>query len=172
MKDDVPPLPARVPSKRRQLERLLDVHVAMWLAGDQISDAERRRLQELKAQRRATVPDRPVGLLVGREGATPPQVQAIVDILAQLHPTEIHHPGVSPALHRACRATGAPVIVHRDVRVDESGMPTVIRQSSTVIAAPKERSPQSAKSVVWDMIRYAKHRRIAVRVVLPDGSNG
>lgn len=171
MKDDVPPLPARVPSKRRQLERLLDVHVAMWLAGDQISDAERRRLEELKAQRKAAVPDRPVGLLVGREGATPAQVQAIADILAALRPTEIHHPGVSPALHRACRATGVSVIVHGAV-CDETGMPAVIKQSATVIAAPKERSPQSAKSVVWDMIRYAKHRRVAVRVVLPDGSNG
>jgi hypothetical protein len=169
MKEDVPPLPARVPAKRRQLRELLDVHIALWLAGDDITPSERRRLQVEKQRRKSLVADRPVGLLVGREGVTPDQQETIVGLLAQLEPTEVHHPRLAGSLHSACKRLDVPVILHDDVRVDEGGMREVIRNSSIVIGAPKERSRPASSSVVWDMIRYAKHRSLAVKVVLPDG---
>jgi hypothetical protein len=169
MKEDVPPLPARVPAKRRQLLQLLDVHIAMWLAGDDLTPAERRRLEAVKEARRQAVPDRPVGLLVGREGVTPAQQDVIVGLLSELEPTEVHHPRVSSSLHQACKRLDVPVVVHDDVRRDEGGMREVIKASAVVIGAPKERTRPVKKSTVWDMILYANHRRLAVKIVLPDG---
>ena len=169
MKDDVPELPAKVPAKRRQERELLDVHIALWLAGDDITPSQRRRLQAEKQRRKSLVADRPVGLLVGREGVTPEQQEAMIGLLGELEPTEVHHPGVGKRLHGACRLLDVPVHVHVDVRLDEGGMREVIKNSSIIIGAPKERSRPASSSVVWDMIRYAKHRSLAVKVVLPDG---
>jgi hypothetical protein len=169
MKDDVPELPARVPTKRRALRELLDVHIAMWLAGSEITTAERRRLEAVKAERKQSTPDRPVGLLIGREGVTPAQQRSIVSLLSELAPTEIHHPRLASSLHSACKRLDVPVILHEDVRVDEGGMREVVKASTVVIGAPKERSRPSETSTVWDMMRYANHRDLAVKVVLPDG---
>lgn len=184
-KADVPPLPDRVPAKRRQLQHgTLDVHIAMWLTGDTITPSERRRLEEEKARRRALVPDMPVGLLVGREGVTKAQVAAIVAALAAAQPTEIHHPGVAGPLHSACRRLDVPVTAVRNMRShhlalppfaahasDHDAMREVVHNCKLVIAAPKEMAEVTAKSPVWDMIRLAKHRSVAVQIVLPDGRN-
>jgi hypothetical protein len=169
VKDDVPPLPAKVPAMRRQERELLDVHIALWLAGDDITPSERRRLQAEKQRRKSLVADRPVGLLVGREGVTPEQREAMIGLLAELAPTEVHHPRLAGPLHSACKRLGVPVFMHEDVRLDEGGMREVVKNSSIIIGAPKERSRPASSSVVWDMIRYAKHRSLAVKVVLPDG---
>lgn len=166
-KDDTPPLPDRVPAKRRQIGALLDVHIAMWLASDKLTPSERRRLGEEKARRKALVPERSVGLLVGREGVTPTQGAKLLRLLRDADPTVIHHPGVSGPLHSACRGV-ADVEAHRDVRSDDNALRAVVKQAThLVIGAPKENRP--AQSPVWDAVRYAKHRSIAVKVVLPDG---
>lgn len=167
MKDDVPPLPDRVPAKRRQVENILDLHIAMWLASDKLTPSERRRLEGEKARRKALAPERPVGLLVGREGVTPTQQAVVLDRLAASGATAIHHPGVAAPLHSACRRV-APVEVHRDVRSDHAALRVVVKQAThLVIGAPKENRP--ADSPVWDAVRYAKHRSTAVEVILPDG---
>lgn len=167
MKTDVPELPDRVPAKRRQVEQLLDVHIAMWLAGDTITPSQRRRLEQEKARRRALAPERPVGLLIGREGVTPAQHETVVGLIAKAAPTQIHHPGVAGPLHTACKRIG-PVEVHRDVRSDVNAMKNVVRRSQLVIAAPKDHMPSKDGSV-WDAARYARHRSIAVQIVLPNG---
>jgi hypothetical protein len=161
VKDDLPPLPDRVPAKRRALHDVPDVHIAMWLAGE-LTGSERRRLSDEKARRKAAVPDHPVGLLVGREGITPAQQSTIVELLGSLSATEVHHPGVSSSLHQACRRVGVPVVV-------QDGLREVVKASAVVVGAPKERSRPVTKSTVWDMILYAKHRSLVVKVVLPDG---
>lgn len=166
MKDDVPPLPDKVPAKRRQIEAALDVHIAVWLAGE-LTPSERRRLEAEKARRKALVPDRPVGLLVGREGVTKVQQMMVLTAISAADPTEIHHPGVAGPLHSACKRF-APVEVHRDVRSDEDAMKEVVRSSQFVIAAPKDHTP-SQDSGVWDAARYARHRRVAVQIILPNG---
>ena len=180
MKADVPPLPDRVPAKRRQVEQLLDVHIAMWLASDTITPSQRRRLEDEKARRKALVPDNPVGLLVSREGVSPPQMERIVEILRSAQPTAIVHSGVGQALHAACKRIST-VEPTRNLRgwqmtmpafqahgADADHMKEVVRRSNLVIAAPKNYTP-SPDGGVWDAARYAKHRNIAVNVILPNG---
>lgn len=180
-KDDVQ-LPDHVPHKRKQVEQILDVHIAMWLASDDITPSERKRLEAEKARRKALVPDRPVGLLVGREGVTPPQQTEVLLELVHARPTEIHHPGVAAALHGACKRMGVPVHPVRSLRGWQLGQPAfaahgtdeeamrcvVLAATHLVIGAPKESQP--AATPVWSMVRYAKHRGIAVKVILPDGT--
>jgi hypothetical protein len=166
MKEDVPERPERVPRKRRQIEDLLAIHLAEFLALDTITPSERRLLEKEKARRKALVPDNPVGLLVGQEGVTPQQLDGVQRVLAESQPTEIHHPFTAGRLHTLCRSLGVPVHVHRDVR---RGMEDVIRQSLAVVALPRERSESFSSSPVWEMIRRAKHRKVAVHIVLPDG---
>jgi hypothetical protein len=46
----------------------------------------------------------------------------------------------------------------------------LVRSSTTVVAAPKEREKPNTVEGVWEAVRYAKHRRVPVRVVMPDGT--
>lgn len=165
MKDDVGPLPARVPAKRRAVEGLADLHIAQWLGSDTLTPSERRRLAAERARRRALAPDVPIGLLVGSEGVTPAQLRGLQRLLRAMRPTEIHHPRTAGRLHQACRALEVPVHVH-----DRDALEQVLRQSLIVLAAPREMSQTiTGTSSVWRMIRRAKHRSIAVHIVLPDG---
>lgn len=168
MKQDLPPRPDKVPKKDRHLEGVPDLWIAEWLADASLPYPQRARLEALKARRRANQPDVPVGLLVGAEGLTARQLDAVVGQLRTIGPTEIHHPGVASRLHQACKRLSVPVIPHDDVRRPENGMLEVIRLSSVIIAAPREMSERGT-SPVWNMIRRAKHRSVPVRIVLPDG---
>jgi hypothetical protein len=167
-KDDVD-VPDEVPSKRRQLEGALDKWLAVWLTRDDLTPSQRRRLEEEKARRKALVPDQRVGVLVGAEGCTREQRARIMDVVAALQPTEIHHPGLSSPMHQACRRV-APVVVHQDgIRpAGTRDMQDVVKAAHVVVGAVRSRSPEGTP--VWEMIRYAKHRSLPVRVVLPDGS--
>lgn len=155
-------LPAKVPSKRRHVEKLLDVHIATWLSSDTITDDEHRRLSDERERRRRLAPDYVVGVLVGEEGVTPSQLQALHEQLLAAAPTEIHHPRTRGRVHGLCRSFAVPVVVHRPDDLRE-----VVRHCQLVIAAPKEPVEPLHKAGVWDAIRYAKHRSIAVRVIPP-----
>jgi hypothetical protein len=145
MKTDVPELPARVPSKRHQIRRLLDLHIALWLASDDITDAERERLQAEKDRRKRERPAVHVGVIVSREGMTPEQREYVRGYVFTLAPTTIE-----------TADTG-----------DEEGFRDLIRAATIIVAAPKSRQRSGA---VWDAIAYARHRKVPVRIVYPDGS--
>lgn len=184
MKADVPELPDRVPAKRRALEQAADVHIAMWLAGDTITPSERRRLETEKERRKRLVPDRPVGLLIARQGVTPVQQEHVMRAVAAAQPTEIHHPGVAGPLHTACKRLGVPVTPVREIRTHHLAMPpfqahgsdsdalreVVTRSTHLVVAAPTNHTPTKDNDV-WDAARYARHRNIAVQIILPNGKN-
>lgn len=166
MNTDIP-LPPHVPVKRKQLRDVLDVHIAMWLAGDTITDYDRARLEGEKAERarRRRRPPCVVGVLVGPEGLTPAQLRAVRDALAMLEPTEIHLPfRASRQLQAMCRERQVPLSSHRDLR-------QIVRNSQHVVAAPRERVEPKTKTGVWDSVKFAKHRSLAVTVILPDGTN-
>lgn len=164
MKTDLPDTPLHPPAKRRALEQAPDLWIAQWLAGDDLTPSERRRVEEVKARRRALVRDMRVGLVVGDAGVTPPQLLALADALGGSGATEIHHAGVTSRVHSACKAVGVPVVVHHGETLQH-----VVRVSDTVIAAPKETYEPERKTGVWDIIRYAKHRNLAVTIIMPDG---
>jgi len=160
-KDDILDLPARPPRKARQLERAPDVWLARWLAEATLTPSDLRRVEAEKARRKANAPDRAVGLLVGQEGVTPAQFAVVVDALGTSGAGVVHHTRVSGALHRACKALDVPVAMHHTLT-------EVVRESEAVIAAPTTRL--SNGSGVWESVRLAKHRKLLVKIVLPDGS--
>jgi len=140
MKDDAP-LPDAVPHKRRQVETLLDRHIAMWLASPDITPSERRRLQAEKDRRKALTPEDRVVVLVGREGMTPQQRARMAELVAG-----------ATSVAKGCS-------------------PDVVKTADRVVATPKEtQEPVRKDTGVWAMIRYAKHRRLPVSVIMPDGS--
>lgn len=163
MKEDVGPAPASPPAKRRQLEQAPDLWIALWLANDSLPPSQRRRVQEEKDRRKVAGPDKPVGVLVGPEGVTPSQFVSLLTLVEGLRPTEIHHPGLPSRLHMQLRAMEIPVVVHR------GDYKEVVKASRAVVVCPKEFAP--GKSAMWEMLRYAKHRRLPARAVLPDGRN-
>jgi hypothetical protein len=171
VKDDIE-MPTAVPKKRRQVETLLDKWIAVWLDGEDITPSERRRLEEERQRRKdeRARQGQPVGVLVGYEGATPEQVAALREALAGANAVEIHHPGVAKPVHSACRSFGVPVVVHRDVRDQDEAMREVVRSSRLVIGVVKEMTePHQKTDGVWGVVKYAKHRRLPVRVLLPSG---
>lgn len=165
MKDDVGPLPERPPAKRRQLQQTPALWIAQWLAGDTLTPSERRRLEEEKHRRRGLTPDRAVGIVVGAEGVTPEQFTRLIEQTHAVQPTEIHHPGLQSRLHMQLRAMEVPVHVHA------GDFKAVVKASHVVILAPRDSDP-SGRAAVWETLRYAKHRNLAVRVVLPSGDLG
>lgn len=134
----------------------------MFLADDTISSSERNRLELEKARRRTIVAQRAVGILVGDEGVTPQQLEAISSVLAMLEPTEIHKPHVSRALNAVIKRHGVPVHSH-------PGMKEVVKHSQHVVAAPAQSAPTATG--VWELARYAKHRSVDLTVIRPDGVN-
>jgi hypothetical protein len=72
MKEDVGPLPDAVPVKRRHIEQIADLHLAMWLAEDSgITPLQRKKLTTEKERRRTLRPDVILGVVCADEGATP-----------------------------------------------------------------------------------------------------
>jgi hypothetical protein len=165
-KEDVKELP-QIPAKRRQIEQMLDLHIAMHLARDDITPGERKRLQIEKERRKKLRPDKRVGIILGVEGATPQQIDVILEMLGDLNPTEVHYTRLPKALYRAVLSKASKLKEH----TLWNNAQDVARNSDVVIAAPKEtREPTGFKQGVWAYIKYAKHRSIPTTVVLPDGT--
>lgn len=172
-KDDIPPLPSRVPTKRRHLEALLDVHIATWLATGNLSSLEREYLEQEKERRQLAkkVFILRLGLVVAVEGVTPHQQESILFLLRKDEPTHIIHHRLPSRLHQACRKVTKEVVVMSSGSYADRTR-AVVRVSQALIAAPKElHEPRGHKEdgTVWSGIKYARHRGIPVQIVLPTG---
>jgi hypothetical protein len=141
MKTDTPPLPDRVPTKRAQLGRLADVHIATWLAGDTITEAERDLLQREKDRRRQ-----------GR------RVSVVFGVLAPLE-------GLTPLQRKAVREWQdalAPLVL---LGFGDDWRKTV-KEATHVMACPRG---STVPADMADAMKIARRRNATVRVVLPDG---
>lgn len=171
MKSDVvEDMPAAPPRKRRQLEQVPDVWLAIWLASEDLSLSDRRRCEEEKAerQRRRKVAEYRVGLIVNQYGLPPEQLAAAIEALQGA--TEVHHGGVPSKLHNAARELG--VVHHKEPGwvYSEERDQAVIRAVDAVVACPKETTVQTyATPGVWKAIGYARHRGLPVTVISPAG---
>jgi hypothetical protein len=165
--DVVEDLPAQIPKKRKQIQELLSIHIAMWLDSDIPTPSERRKLEEEKRRRKNKAPDKVVGLLVGDYGMTPLQLETLKQLLAESGATEIRHSGVSSRIHTACKEI-APVVYHDQTK--ELDPYEVIKTSDMIIATPKEpRAQPYSTPGMWSHIGYAKNRSLPVRIIYPDG---
>lgn len=161
-KDDIeiPPAP---PRKRRQLEdpNTLDKWLAIWATDDELPPSQRKRAQEERDRRKRLVPDVKVGILVGEEGMTPAQAAIVAEAVAPA--TELHAHGMYAAhLRKPLSGVTTPCVQHGDYR-------EVIRYSTSLVATPKEPEKPDVVEGVWQAVRYAKHRKVAVKVVMPNG---
>jgi hypothetical protein len=141
MKDDVE-LPTRVPTKRSQIGRLADVHIAIWLAGDSITNAERALLEREKERRKQIRRVASLGIMAGPEGMTPLQRAALRDLRAALAPCTIHAADDFREVAKAC---------------------------THVIACPRS---STVPPEMRDALTLARRRNVSVRIVLPDGKEG
>lgn len=167
------PVPRHPPRKRYQLEneqKIPDLWLAMWTTDTGLSDDERERVQAERDRRKALKPDQVVGLLLDREGISGPQLDRTREILAGLKPTAIHHPWAASQVHSACLALDVPVVVHKDVRNDAAPLREVVLASMFIIAAPRKAEDFRNRTPAWEAAQYARHRKLPVTVVLPDGT--
>lgn len=176
MRDDAP-TPERIPAKRRQLEDrgvVLDRHIAVWLAREDITPSERRRLEAEKARRKALRPEWIVGLVASQEGMTPMQFAVICEALRVTPATELRHTRLPRKHHGAvvglCNDVGMAHRLIGDVRDEDAAAREVVRDADMVIAAPREATVQTyATPGIWSIIGLARHRHVPVQVVLPNG---
>lgn len=165
MKEDAP-TPKRIPKKKRQLKAAPDRWLAEWLAREDLTEYERHRVEEEKAERKVAVqkPSRVLGLITGNDGINPTQFTALVDVLEKSRATEIHHNGKqAPRVHEACKRV-ASVVQHLDPVPEQE----IIRESDLVVVVPRSERP-TATTTTWSSIRYARHRTTPVTVILPSG---
>jgi hypothetical protein len=165
-KEDVPPLPERPPRKRTQMEKALDIHLAMWAHSESLTPSDKRRVEEERARRKRTQKrTERIGLVYSAAGITPQQQTELTDALngRREHLTAIWHPWVRSAVHSLCKSFGVPVesIKERDMVI---AWKTVIRNTTLVFVLPR-----GEESEEWEMVRYAKHRNTPVEVIMPNG---
>lgn len=143
---DLPPAGA-VPKKRRVLHDAPDVHLAEWLARPGLKPSQRKVLEEEKQRRREQRPE-VVAVLRPVEGVTPEQKKAVHELLP------------APEL-RLYWTAGFGRTPHQEV----------IKGADRVVAAPKELHPPSSPTggSVWEAVAYARHRKLPVAVIMPNG---
>lgn len=173
MKSDViEDMPAAPPRKRRQLERVPDVWLAIWLDSEHLSASDRRRVETEKADRaaRRKLTEFRVGLIVTQYGLPREQIAGAIEALEKSGATEVHHGGVPPKLHNAAREIGVTHHKEPGWRYAEERDKAVICAVDAIIACPKETTVQTyATPGVWTAIGYARHRGLPVTVIAPDG---
>lgn len=160
-KDDVIELPAQVPRKRRALEAVPDMWLAVWANDDTLSPGDLKRAVGERQRRKRLRPDRVAGLVVEPEGVTPEQLAGIRAILERTQPTAIVQTYVPTKVHTVSKSVAVPITVLPDRR-------EVVKQADVVIACPRTANPISEG--VWELIRYARHRSTEVSIITPDWS--
>jgi hypothetical protein len=165
-KDDVE-IPPSPPRKRRVLEDqgvTLDKWLAVWANDESLPVSQRARAQRERDRRKLLLNLEPdiVGVLVGREGATPEQLDAIRGIVHGPSVLEVH----APAPLKLGLEEG--FVLHRKPDLRER-LHAIVKSSTTVVAAPKEAEKPNVVQGVWEAVRYARHRGLPVTVVMPDG---
>lgn len=166
-KDDLGEAPLEVPKKRRVLEQMPDLWLAQWLARDTLTPSERRRIAEQRQTRkdRKGKEEVKLGIVAAAEGATPEQKNMLREMIEGYAPTEIHRYQLPRYIHsRMLVHMGAPILA-------EESNNDVVRHSTVVIAVAKETVEPLHKddNPVWSAVKYARHRKIPVKVILPDG---
>lgn len=171
-KQDVADVPAAPPRKRRQLEVVPDLWLAVWLDSEELTPSEQRRVAEEKARRKrlkATAQHR-LGLIVTEHGLTPVQLEATIKAIAASGATEVHHGGVTSKLHNAAREIGVVRHTEPGWRYSAQRDQEIIRECDAIIACPKELTTQPyATPGVWSAIGYARHRGLPVTIISPAG---
>lgn len=138
----------RPPRKRKHLEQALDVELATWENDPKLTPSERRKAHHERDRRKEAADETIVVLLRPREGLTPEQRKMAGELVKDAD------------VNRFWGGSGAY-------------QPT-IKGATLVVACPKEmtRPEQAPGGSVWAAARYARHRNIAVRVIMPDGTEG
>lgn len=132
-----------------------DIWLAIWSARQDLSPPQRRHVDEERERRKALRARESlvVAWVRGQEGMTPVQRHAMTEALAV-----------------GCEVEVVSVVAGRS----EDHMKDVIQRAGLVLAAPREmiaptNVPAWDRSPVWAAVAYAKHRRTAVKVIMPDG---
>lgn len=167
MKEDAP-APERVPTKRAQLAAAPPLWLRQWSERTDLHPNEVKRVQK-EIERRKEAEKQPtvkLAIITGNEGLTPKQLREVPKLIRRIQPTELRLIGQTKKV--------MPLIDHRMVRVqafpETIVTRNVIRDSTVAIMFPKEGTKPNQVDGVWDAVRFAKHRNIQTRVIMPDGS--
>lgn len=134
---------------------------------DDLHPNERKRVINEIQRRKDEQPSVRLAIITGGEGITPSQLRKFPELLERIQPTELRMVGQTKKL--------MPFVDHKMVRLqafhDLMITRTALRDSTVAIFFPKEeKKPTKKVDGVWDAYRFAKHRNIQCRVVMPDGS--
>jgi hypothetical protein len=165
-KTDAPPLPDTFPKKRRQIEEALDIHLRLWVEMEGLPPGQRRKAQEEIERRRRLRPDVKLAIIAGPEGVTPEQVRVSAGIFKRIEPTHVLVVGQARKLARLF------VDIEYDGPLQFSkpeDVRDVLRNATVAVCYPKETFNPNVVDGVWDAVRFAKHRSIPVRAIMPDG---
>lgn len=172
MKDDAP-APDKIPQKRALLqdrERTPDLWLRQWLVRDDLHYRERRRISaEIERRKESRLSVR-LAVIAGPEGVTPQQVRVARDQIKRIQPTEVRLVGQTVKMHRLFAKDLNAFVDYGDIHPEGDLARSLIRSATVVLAFPKERYKPTQVEGVWDAVRFAKHRDLPVRVILPDGS--
>jgi hypothetical protein len=150
--------PALPPRKRRELERALPVWLASWANDESIPEPDRRRAQAERDRRKdAGAVQLVVGLVIGPDGATPPQVEAMREVVS------------SPTVVKVMSPRPLKLGLPPNTFVLETDLREIVKTADLVVAAPRQVRKPVMVTGVWEEVRHAKQLGVPVKVVLADG---
>lgn len=169
MRPDFNPIPQRIPKKSR-IRFVPELWLQKWLAREDLTHAERKRVEWAIAYHQGIKNEVRIALLVEEEnGAMPVQEQRVDDLLNRYEPDEIFHTWSTRSLHARCRKHVQKKPRGRVVLYDKREEQRMIKDSTLVIAVVNDMTP--GQEGIWKLIRYANHRKLPVIVVSPDGTS-
>jgi hypothetical protein len=147
----------------------LYLDIAFWLEAPSLTPSYLGRVTEEKQRRRRLDRSYTVGIIVGPEGTTPKQLEAIRELVNRPDITEVHA-GTAMRL----RLPEGLFRLHNDIPNLEARHKKIVKSSKVIVAAPREMEKPSSygKWGVWSAVRYAKNRNLPVRIVMPNGKEG
>lgn len=164
MSDAENPAPEKVPTKRRQVDdpNVLTPWLYEWLEREDLTKGQRRILQAEVDRRKAAKKTRTfvVAIIVGREGVTPNQAGALLEVLGKRPPTALFMlSDTFIRLRKVLRPWTESVFVNDD-------MQSMVRTADHVLCFAR---PGAQTGIAWDAMRYAKHRGKTVQLFMQTG---
>lgn len=99
-----------------------------------------------------------LGILTDYAGVAPRQLTAVSEEVEKIN-------GLKEVLATRSLKLGLKDTLY----IIETDLRTIVRNVDRVIACPRQMTTPNQKQGVWDAIRFAKHRKLPLVVVMPSG---
>lgn len=151
-------IPARPPRKRLAMAKAPALWLQLWANDQALSPIDRLNAQSEIDRRKVLTSEKVMGVVVDLTGMSPPQWEALVEAVDKESPTGyMMLASTFGNLRKAARKWPWTVA---------GSYHEIVLQTQLIYCFARPGRPEG---VVYDAMRYAKHRKVPVHLILPTG---